>query len=326
LDEQLKSLIMSRFLNFSPTFFEFFLEIDSFFCDLTLFEPKPAKISSRLEPIADIRVILWDIYGTLCGAKVGDLQDSLAQRNAHLAPAQGVIEKFSLGDSLKILGGSCDQSSQEILVDLFHDQIAQSHRRSEGLGIEYPEVEINKIWEQILERCRDAGYQPSLDSLAYKIAYYYDCAFQNMRLYPKIGDCLETLKERGLIQGIISNAQFYTPLRLQRLLRGDLTDFFTEELVFFSYELGCSKPNPLAFRRAIDALKAYNVAPEQVLFIGNDMLNDMAAAQEHGFKTMLFAADETQTKLREDVDRCRHVRPDAIVTHANQIAGLVIDD
>jgi len=332
---------MRRFFDFPFELGTFFQEVDQHFSDSTSFEPDAAKIPTRLtsiKDIKDIQVILWDIYGTLCGAKIGDLQDSLAQRNAHLVPAQAVIEEFALSESLKkIVADSSDQSPQQVLIDLYHDQIALSHRQSQDQGIEYPEVEINKIWLQILEHCREAGYQPQnqppLEQLAYKIAYYYDCAFQNMTLYPMIANCLETLNRSGLIQGIISNAQFYTPLRLRRLLRMalnkdklELEDFFTEELVLFSYELGCSKPNPLAFYRVIDALQPRNIAPRQVLFIGNDMLNDIAAARKKGFKTMLFAADANQTKLREDLDHCRQIQPDAVVTHANQIAKLIIDD
>jgi len=298
---------MNSFFDEPQELTAFFRETEAAFAPKTPLDPKPANIPTRLNPLKNIRVILWDIYGTLCGAKIGDLQDALAQRDAHVTPALAVINKFSL------------QISAENLVDLYHDLIAQSHRKSHDQGVEYPEVHIDKIWQQILKHC----HANTSVHLAYQVAYYYDCAFQGMQLYPMIADCLSTLRDRGFIQGIISNAQFYTPIRLKRLLGQDLGDIFTESLVYFSYELGYSKPNPLAFQRAIETLQPQNITPDQILFIGNDMLNDVATAQESGFRTMLFAGDESQTKLRADVERCRNVEPDAIVTHANQICGLL---
>jgi len=55
------------------------------------------------------------------------------------------------------------------------------------------------------------------------------------------------------------------------------------------------------------------------------MLNDVWAASNCGMRTLLFAVDETQTVLREDEERCRDLRPDGVVTEAEQVAELVLD-
>lgn len=328
---------MKRFFVFPAGVHNYFQDIDLQFSSTSPFQPVPAAVTLKLNPLADIRVVLWDIYGTLCGANIGDLEDSFGRMDAHRPAARAVIEHFSLEPALSGLAQATGLSSDQFLVDLYHDLIAQSHQHSKSHGIAYPEVHINQIWAEIIGRCCGAGYQlpadQPLEQVAYQMAYLYDCAFQDMSLYPDIAQCLDDLNRAGLIQGIISNAQFYTPLRLRHLLRQDLKrddleldSFFTEPLVYFSYELGYSKPNPLAFQKAISYLKTQGITTDKALFIGNDMLNDIAAARENGFQTMLFGADKSQTKLREDEERCRHVQPDAIVTQANQIAQLIIHD
>lgn len=194
---------------------------------------------------------------------------------------------------------------------------------------------IENIWQKILQNCLDVGYQPTVSEppldTAYRWAYFFDAVLQQNYLYSGIDSVLETLRQGGIIQGIISNAQFYTPIQLRRLLRTawnrndwEPEEIFAAALVLFSYELGYSKPNPGAFFKAIDILSQQGIRPEEILYLGNDMLNDVWAASGCGMRTLLFAVDETQTFLRENDERCRDLRPDGIVTEARQIIELIL--
>src|SRR5437773_192159 len=101
---------------------------------------------------------------------------------------------------------------------------------------------------------------------------------------------LESLRERGLKLGLVSNA-FDPGWLLQRDLeqRG-----LAERLDFavFSSEVGKRKPHPEIFRRALDAL---GVEPEQALFVGDRLFEDIRGAGELGMTTvqaLWFRADE----------------------------------
>jgi putative hydrolase of the HAD superfamily len=101
---------------------------------------------------------------------------------------------------------------------------------------------------------------------------------------------LEALRDRGVKVGLVSNA-FDPGWLLQRTLAemglAELLDF-----AVFSSEVGKRKPHPEIFRRALEAL---GVAPEETLFVGDRLYEDVRGAAELGMRTvqaLWFRADE----------------------------------
>jgi putative hydrolase of the HAD superfamily len=101
---------------------------------------------------------------------------------------------------------------------------------------------------------------------------------------------LETLRDRGLKLGLVSNA--FDP---GWLLHRDLEQMGIEERLdfsVFSSEVGTRKPHPAIFERALDAL---GVEPERSLFVGDRLYEDVRGASEVGMTTaqaLWFRADE----------------------------------
>jgi putative hydrolase of the HAD superfamily len=101
---------------------------------------------------------------------------------------------------------------------------------------------------------------------------------------------LESLRSHGLRLGLVSNA--FDP---GWLLHRDLEQMgLAERLDFavFSSEVGKRKPHPAIFERALDAL---GVAPEEALFVGDRLYEDVRGAAELGMSTVQavwFRADE----------------------------------
>ncbi len=101
---------------------------------------------------------------------------------------------------------------------------------------------------------------------------------------------LESLRERGLKLGLVSNA--FDP---GWLLHRDLEQMgLAERLDFsvFSSEVGTRKPHPAIFERALEAL---GVEPERALFVGDRLYEDIRGAGELGMTTvqaLWFRADE----------------------------------
>ena len=322
---------MQRFFDYPVSLSSYFQQVDVRLSNKNVPQPVPADVNPQIADLSDARAVFWDVYGTLCGVSVGDLQRTLEYENRLTQAAGAVIEEFQLAPALTQLYP--DRLADIALRDRYLELIAESHERSRAAGIECPEVVIEQIWLWILEHCRQAGYEtgydePLLDT-AYRAAYFFDASIQYNYLYPGIADCLTKLSEAHLVQGIISNAQFYTPIQLRRLLREalqrdnvELEDFFDESLVFFSYELGYSKPNQGAFQKANRVLAQRGIKPEEVVYIGNDMLNDVWAAARAGWRTILFAVDESQTTLRSDEPNCTQVQPDAVVTNAESLLEM----
>jgi putative hydrolase of the HAD superfamily len=101
---------------------------------------------------------------------------------------------------------------------------------------------------------------------------------------------LESLRERGLRLGLVSNA--FDP---GWLLHRDLEQMGLEQRLdysVFSSEVGTRKPHPAIFVRALEALE---VSPERALFVGDRLYEDVRGAGELGMTTvqaLWFRADE----------------------------------
>ena len=101
---------------------------------------------------------------------------------------------------------------------------------------------------------------------------------------------LESLRDRGLKLGLVSNA--FDP---GWLLHGDLEQMGIEQRLdfsVFSSEVGIRKPHPVIFERALDAL---GVEAERTLFVGDRLYEDVRGASELGMTTvqaLWFRADE----------------------------------
>ncbi len=109
---------------------------------------------------------------------------------------------------------------------------------------------------------------------------------------------LETLRDRGLKLGLVSNA-FDPP----DLLHRDLARMGVAELLdvaVFSSEVGRRKPDPLIFEHALERL---GVAPERALFVGDTLATDVAGAAALGMHTCLavwFRADDDPSAPEPD--------------------------
>jgi putative hydrolase of the HAD superfamily len=109
---------------------------------------------------------------------------------------------------------------------------------------------------------------------------------------------LETLRDRGLKLGLVSNA-----VDPPGLLHRDLDQLGVAErldVAVFSSELGWRKPHPAIFERA---LRALDVEPARALFVGDTLATDVAGAAALGMYTcqaVWFRADDDPAAPRPD--------------------------
>jgi putative hydrolase of the HAD superfamily len=67
----------------------------------------------------------------------------------------------------------------------------------------------------------------------------------------------------------------------------------------------------------------YRVSPEEVLYVGNDMRNDIMPATKVGFQGVLFAGDSRSLRLRQKDASCANLIPKATITELNQIFDIL---
>jgi putative hydrolase of the HAD superfamily len=111
---------------------------------------------------------------------------------------------------------------------------------------------------------------------------------------------LDSLRERGLKTGLVSNA--FDP---GWLLREDLARMGLAErldVAVFSSDVGKRKPHPAIFEAALAEL---GVAPGRTLFVGDRRYEDVRGAKELGMTTVLalwFRADADERGLEPDFE------------------------
>jgi putative hydrolase of the HAD superfamily len=203
-----------------------------------------------------------------------------------------------------------DAAPEKTLYDLYCGLIALGHEKAAQKGVLHPEVKIEAIWNMIVLMLKRRGYDPGKnpmaagDDLGRYIGYAYNFYSLGRGLYSGVVQSLEKLKQNGIALGIVSNAQFYTPIDLTLFIRDqtsgrldDVNELFDPDLTFYSYEYNVAKPDSLLFGKLYDALYEYQILPSQTVFVGNDLLIDIAPAHEAGMKTALFAGDSQSAYL-----------------------------
>ena len=111
---------------------------------------------------------------------------------------------------------------------------------------------------------------------------------------------LDSLRERGLLTGLVSNA--FDP---GWLLHQDLADMGLAERLdaaVFSSEVGKRKPHPAVFQATLSRLA---VAPEEALYVGDRRYEDVRGAKELGMTTvqaLWFRADDDERGFDPDFE------------------------
>ncbi len=125
-----------------------------------------------------------------------------------------------------------------------------------------------------------------------RLAIEYEMRINPTWPMPGAEDCLRALAARQKRLGIVSNAQFFTEFLFPAFFHQTLGELgFDPRLQFYSYRHLWAKPGLHLYELAASELLQQGVPAHNVLYIGNDMLNDVAAASRVGFRTALFAGD-----------------------------------
>ncbi len=266
-------------------------------------KPIPTSLTPAGDLIHDFRCVLFDIYGTLFISGSGDISPA-KQNSPQLAEIRSLLAKYEI------------HKTPRALLEEFHAAIKAGHKELRNKGIDYPEIKIDRIWQQVLQE----GDQ----NTARQFALEFELISNPVYPMPNLADLLSTGRQQGILMGIISNAQFYTPYLFNWFLGSDPQGLgFTPDLIFYSYRFEMAKPSVALFKLAAEKLREKEIQPSSVLYIGNDMLNDIYPAHKAGFKTALFAGDQRSLRLRIDDPRCRDLRSDLVVTDLAQLIAHI---
>jgi putative hydrolase of the HAD superfamily len=252
----------------------------------------PAAIPERLLPLlgkslpAQPLAVAVDVYGTLLASGAGEP-----------GPAADWVDG---GDA-----GAFPHDMAERLSAI----VDADHAAARERGIPWPEVDGPSVFARALGFDLENGARACVA---------WECSVNKCRAMPGAADFLAACRERALPLGIVSNAQFYTPMFIEAAFGAPLFSNvdaglgFDDELAMWSFRTGWAKPDGRMFDELARTLERRGISRDRVLYIGNDALMDCAAAGELGFMTALFAGDSRSFKSRSDEPRVNTWPPSTV--------------
>jgi len=240
-----------------------------------------------------LRAIAFDYGDTLGDLRVaeqklletyGDIRRMLeAQAQRDIPEAADLIQNITVR-VMSMVGASYARHELEEL-----DVLALFEEALSALGLEVPPETVQQIHE-----------------LEYR-------AVVSLRTVPPENlDALAALRARGLKLGLVSNAHFLPALMLEDFERMGLAQYM--DAIVTSSQLGVRKPHPAIFERILDEL---GVAPEEAVFVGDKMREDIVGPKELGMRAVL-----THQFRQEDFDGSP-IEPDVVIGSLPELVPYV---
>ncbi len=292
-------------------------------------EVERPRARPHLVRLKDVRVILWNVYGTLLNLSGGELLFEHPQKLLMDVALDKTVQEFKMWGSMSRKPGQ----PADYMAEIYSMVLAEQRGVTTG-GERHPEVQAERVWESIVKKLLqkdykfDAGFYGALNELSRKIAYFFHASLQGTACYPGCADALKAVADAGLSQGLLGDGQCFTAVQLQRALSEQDPDADFERLLptgmrFLSCDVRARKPSERLFRHALAFLAEKKIGPSEVLHVGSRLTNDLIPARRLGMKTGLFAGDKASLQATPEQLKEPHGRPDVLLTELAQIAEVV---
>jgi putative hydrolase of the HAD superfamily len=239
-----------------------------------------------------VKGLLIDVNGTLSDIRTDEWHDDVYRVLSNLLSYQGI---------------ALDPN----VIKYLYFQVIKEQRAANGEG--HPEFDAVAVFREIVaQHATDFTRSlptEKLDQLPIFLAETFRAASRfRLQTYPGVEETIRQLHSKYRL-ATVSDAQ--TAYALPELYAVGLASFFDPIIV--SGNFGYRKPDPRLFA---SALAAMNMAPSEVLFVGNDMYRDVYGAQRVGMKAIFFKSNQgTQEKVG--------VKPDYIIYNFPELLNAV---
>jgi FMN phosphatase YigB (HAD superfamily) len=292
--------------------------------------PAPARARPHLIKLDGVRAVLWNVYGTLLSISGGEVWFSHPQPFVMRTALDKTVQEFKMWQAMT------RQSAPpaEHLATIYEQVLLRQRMVAGGGNERLPEVSSERLWESVVKTLLqkdyrfDAGFYGSLNEFSRKIAYFFHRCLQGTACYPGTAETLVLIKERGLTQGLLGDAQPFTLLQLQRGAEAQRPDIRVEELLdeglrFLSCDMRGRKPSDRIARKVQGQLRELRLEPDEILHVGNSMTRDVIFGRRLGFHTALFAGDRNSLQATAEQLKDKATRPDVLLTDLTQLADVI---
>jgi FMN phosphatase YigB (HAD superfamily) len=287
------------------------------------------KAKPKLIPMPEVRVVTWNLYGTLLDIFGGQLLFEHPNKFVMDIALDKTVQEFKMWGSMSRKPGQPADYMGEI-----YRRVLDDLRLAPSPGEKYPEIPSERIWEAIIKKLNqkdykyDATFYGGLGDYAKKIAYFFHASLQGTACYEGAVQALEQVQQAGLKQGLIADAQCFSFVQLQRGLANQHCStpadvLFDRSLRALSCEVGGRKPSERLFKHCLSQLAGQGITPTQVLHVGSRIPLDLAPAKKLGMRTALYVGDKEAVVATPEQLKDPATRPDVMLTKLGQIADIV---
>jgi len=192
------------------------------------------------------------------------------------------------------------------------DRVAGEVDRRVGASYEagrMEELDLITTFDDVL--AQTLGLTVPADVVQHVVALDHSAYSKTITVSGETLSVLRTLRERGLLLGLVSNVAL-----LPHLMRADLESLGILDLLdatTFSSEVGTRKPDPAIFA---DALTKLGVEAASAVFVGDRVLDDVGGAKRAGMHAVL-----TREFRQEEPDGSP--APDAVIERLDELPGVL---
>jgi len=297
--------------------------------------PKPPKAetpkaTAYLKPLKGIRVVAWNLYGTLLRIADGDLLFEVPQELRMQIALEKVDAEFKMWNSMY----RKPVAPWKYLLEQYRKFLERQKMAATKIKGEQPAIRSGQIWRQILAQLAekeyeyDADFYGTMDELSEKIAYFFHANLQGLEAAPNALEALKTVAALHIPQGIIADAQPFTLPQFLQCLQDQGTlppfgDLFQPHFLALSFQEGVRKPSKSLYLSFLGQCKERGIAPDEVLYISSRLKTDLAVGKSLGMQTALYAGDKLSLEATKAEIADRKLRPDRLLTDLGQIGELL---
>ncbi len=169
------------------------------------------------------------------------------------------------------------------------------------------EVDQAELFRQSLS---GIGFDLPDDVIEHIVALDHSAYSNSITVEPEVLAALDELRRARYRMGLVSNISLRPDLMRADLERMGLAKYL--DAMVFSSEVGLRKPDPRIFQEALDRL---GVEPQETVFVGDRLYDDVSGAQAVGMRAVLTR----QFRQEDDPDYA----PDAVISHLSELPEVL---
>jgi FMN phosphatase YigB (HAD superfamily) len=289
-----------------------------------------AKASPYIKPLDGIRAVVWNVYGTLLRISEGRLLFDHPDRMRMQIALDKTIQEFNMWNSMN----RKPMAPWEQMYDQYRRQLDSYQMADTQKKGDFPEVDASRIWRKLLGQLGEKEYDYDMEfygdpeELSDKVAYFFHANLQGIEAAPNALNALAAVSASDHVQGLLSDAQSFTLVQILRGLREQgtlppLNKLFSLDCMILSFQEGLRKPSKSLYQSCLAQFSGHDIAPQELLYVGSRLKDDLALAKAAGMRTALYAADKTSLRATKEEMKNPKMKPDRLLNDLVQIRDVL---